>query len=65
MGGGGGESAGSKIFPSGEANQPIFGQCVEALFHLASNENPVIFVQFAPKYQNPMSPDSLCRSLLT
>ena len=35
------------------------------LFHLTSKGNPAIFVQFIPKYQNPMSHDSLCRSFLT
>ena len=37
-------------------------QLLEALFHPVSKENPATFAPFVPKFQNPISHDSLCRS---
>ena len=36
---------------------------VEAPFQPVRKENPAVFPQFVPKFQNPISHDSLCRSI--
>ena len=50
------------MFPGWKGNQQNFGHWMEASFHRASKENPAIFAQFFPKFQNSISHDSLYRS---
>ena len=51
----------AKLFLMGRQISQFLAR-VEALFHPASKENPAIFVQFVPKFQNPVSHDSFYRS---
>ena len=59
----GGESTGlaAKLFLMGRRISQFLAR-VEAPFHPASKENLAIFVQFVPKFQNPVSHDSFYRS---
>ena len=57
----GGESTVIKFFLGGEVRSSIFGWWVEALFQPVSKKNPAVFAQFDPKFQSPISHDSLCR----